>query len=418
MQPLTRQSFQKGSLTIEPRTTGPVWIFRWRENGPDGMRIQRKAIVGTKKQYPTKAKAEQAVASLRLDITKEQPERAKAALTISQLVAHYIDHELREDEPTKSFKTREVYKGQLLGYILPRWGSYRLANVRTVAVEDWLGSLNMANATKAKLRNVFHALYSHAERYEWYHHNPITKVRQSAQRQKEPEILTPVELSGLLSALPDPFRSMVFVAAATGLRRGEFIGLKWEDIDFEAGLIHPRRSVVNQNIGKLKTVASAKPVALDPDLSKALIELKARSRFDRPDDWVFASPVSAGQKPYWPDMVLNRRVRPAATKLEIKKRFGWHSFRHTYASLLKSSGADVKVVQESLRHANGRITMDLYTQALSEDKRTAQTKVVQMILPKESPSHQMAGVGCSHRVPQTVQNEKKSSCVASGTPRF
>jgi len=383
MLPLTRQSFQHGSLTTENRNSGKsVWIFRWREAGPDGRRIQRKAIVGTKQEYPTKAKAEKAAAALRLDITKEQPQRVKAAVTVAQLAAHYIEKELRDDEPTKSFKTREVYRGHLEKHILPRWGTYRLGDVHAVAVEDWLGSLKLANPTKAKMRNVFHVLFSHAQRYEWHDANPLTKVRQSAQREKEPEILDVKELTGLLNALPDPFRSMLFVAAATGLRRGEFIGLKWEDIDFEARLIYPRRSVVNQNIGKLKTVASAKPVALDPDLSCALANLKASSPFNQEEDWVFASPASAGKKPYWPDMVLNRRVRPAATTLGITKRIGWHTFRHTYASLLKSSGADVKVVQDSLRHANARITMELYTQALTQDKRTAQTKVVQMILPK------------------------------------
>ena len=383
MQPLTRETFQSGSLTIEKRANGAdVWIFRWRESGPDGQRIQRKKIVGTLKELPTKAKAEKAAAALRLDITKEQPERAKAAVTIEQLAAHYTAKELNEDEPTKAYSTRYCYRIMLKQHILPRWGTYLLGDVRTVAVEDWFGSLKLANGSKAKIRNIFHALYSHSQRYEWHDRNPITKVRQSAQRAKEPDILDVGELTGLLEALPDPFRSMVFTAAATGLRRGEFIGLKWEDVDFDGRLIHQRRSVVNQNIGKLKTVASAKPVALDPDLAIALGNLKANSPFNQPGDWVFASPSAAGQKPYWPDMALNRHVRPAATALGITKCIGWHTFRHTYASLLKSSGADVKVVQDSLRHANARITMEMYAQALSQDKRTAQTKVVQMMLPK------------------------------------
>jgi integrase len=57
-------------------------------------------------------------------------------------------------------------------------------------------------------------------------------------------------------------------------------------------------------------------------------------------------------------MILRRRILPEAAALGIVKRIGWHSFRHTYATLLKASGADIKVVQESLRHANARITMD------------------------------------------------------------
>ena len=392
MPPLTRQTFQHGSLTTETRNTGnQVWVFRWRETGPAGKRIRRKVIVGTKQEYPTKAKAEKAAAALRLDIAKEQPQRARATLTVNQLAAHYTETELDDKDPSKAYSTRECYRAMIDLYICPRWGRYRLGDVRTIAVEDWLGDLSLANSSKAKIRNVFHALYSHAQRYEWHDANPITKVRQSAMRQKVPDILGADELAGLLTALPDPFRSMVFVAAATGLRRGELIGLQWADVDFEAGLIQPRRSIVNQHIGKLKTIASAKPVALDPDLAQALGALKANSRFNEPRDWVFASPASAGKKPYWPDMVLNRRVRPAAASLGITKRIGWHTFRHTYASLLKHNGADVKVVQDSLRHANARITMELYTQALSEDKRTAQTKVVQMMLPKQAPPFAAAG---------------------------
>jgi integrase len=325
-------------------------------------------------------------------VTKEQPQRAKAGLTIEQLVAHYIDKELNEQHPTKAYSTRECYRTMFEEHILPRWGAYRLGDVRTVAVESWLGDLNLANASKAKVRNVFHALYSHAQRYEWHDANPITKVRQSAQRQTEPDILDADELTRLLAALPEPFCTMVLVAAATGLRRGELIGLQWQDVDFDAGLIQPRRSVVNQNIGKLKTVASAKPVAMDARLSKALAELKASSPFNRMEDWVFASPASAGKKPFWPDMVLARRVRPVAQALEIKKRIGWHTFRRTYASLLKSSGADVKVVQESLRHANARITMELYAQALSSDKRKAQSEVLNLFLPFANQQGQQLGV--------------------------
>jgi integrase len=71
-------------------------------------------------------------------------------------------------------------------------------------------------------------------------------------------------------------------------------------------------------------------------------------------------------------------VRPASPNI------GWHTFRHSYASQLKANGEDVKVVQESLRHANSRITLDTYTQASTPAKRRAQTKVVEMIFPKQT----------------------------------
>jgi integrase len=64
--------------------------------------------------------------------------------------------------------------------------------------------------------------------------------------------------------------------------------------------------------------------------------------------------------------------------------FGWHTFRHTYSTLLKANGEDIKVVQELLRHANSRITLDIYTQALTPAKREAQSRIANLILPKKT----------------------------------
>jgi integrase len=71
-----------------------------------------------------------------------------------------------------------------------------------------------------------------------------------------------------------------------------------------------------------------------------------------------------------------RRGEPIARRLGIEKRVGWHTFRHTFSTLLKSNGEDVKVVQELLRHATSKMTLDTYTQALNPAKRAAQSKVV------------------------------------------
>ena len=66
----------------------------------------------------------------------------------------------------------------------------------------------------------------------------------------------------------------------------------------------------------------------------------------------------------------------------IQKRVGFHTFRHTYTTLLTQNNEEVKVVQELLRHANSRITLDLYAQAGMPNKRLAQSKLVRMVLNK------------------------------------
>ena len=79
-------------------------------------------------------------------------------------------------------------------------------------------------------------------------------------------------------------------------------------------------------------------------------------------------------------------IRPAARKLGITKRLGWHIFCHTYSTLLNSTGTDIKVVQELLRHASVRVTMDTYTQAVSPRKREAQSVVISLLRSIECPA--------------------------------
>jgi len=71
-------------------------------------------------------------------------------------------------------------------------------------------------------------------------------------------------------------------------------------------------------------------------------------------------------------------IRPAAAKIGITQNIGWHTFRHTYSSLLRASKTDIKVTQELLRHASSRVTLDTYTQAVTAQKRRAQSGVIRL----------------------------------------
>lgn len=76
---------------------------------------------------------------------------------------------------------------------------------------------------------------------------------------------------------------------------------------------------------------------------------------------------------------MQYHIQPAAQRIGIMKRIGWHTFRRTYTTLLHANSEDVKVVQELLRHGSARITMDVYAQAMTAAKRLAQGKVVAML---------------------------------------
>jgi integrase len=69
------------------------------------------------------------------------------------------------------------------------------------------------------------------------------------------------------------------------------------------------------------------------------------------------------------------------TKFGLRKRIGWHTFRHTFGTNLNANGENPKVIQELLRHATLKVTMDTYVQAVSDEKRNEQRKIVEMLLP-------------------------------------
>jgi integrase len=144
--------------------------------------------------------------------------------------------------------------------------------------------------------------------------------------------------------------------------------------------VNVTRSVVKQRITRCKTEASRKPIPLDPELAEVLLTWKLRAPYPHPGDWVFASPHTKGKQPYWPGSLFCAHLKPALKAAGIPGNVGWHTLRHTFGTLMKANGEDMKTIQELLRHSNYKVTADTYTQAVTPTKRAAQTKLVKMIL--------------------------------------
>jgi integrase len=105
------------------------------------------------------------------------------------------------------------------------------------------------------------------------------------------------------------------------------------------------------------------------------------------ESWVFASPVNQGRWPYLALEIMRHHILPVARKLGITKRIGWHTFRHTYSTLLRSTGAEPKIMQE-LRHSTIRVTLDTYTQGVTTEKRNAQEAVVALLFREKTHENQ------------------------------
>jgi integrase len=372
------QRYQDGHLRRAKRKRGPdVWEFLWRERGPDGKRRQRTLTVGNVEELRTEREALNRIQSLRTNINRDFPR--SGLMTFEDLADHYRQTELLADN--KTVKTRSTYLLYLRNWILPKWSREYLHNIKPVAVEHWLRNLGeLSNGSKCKIRNLMSGIFSHAIRYELADRNPITAVRQSGKREKVPVLLEVAELHRLFDELSLRERAMLVCDALTGIRRSELMGLQWSDLDFIELRINIVRSVVDQAIGNCKTEASRKPVVMDEHIAQALMAWRQESVYTAPHDWVWASPQKEGRQPLWLATIMRYYIQPAAKRAGINKKIGWHTFRHTFSTLIKSLGVDAKVVQELLRHASFKTTMDGYTQALEAPKRQAQAALADLIM--------------------------------------
>ncbi len=372
-----RMRLQQGSLKKKSRQVGSgVWQFRWSEKGPHGRRIYRKKVIGTTEEYPDAESARNAVSGLITEVNWANLRTNSIPLTITQLCSHFEQRELARSNTWRSYSTKKCYAVYLRRWIVPQWGRYELRNVRTIEVESWLRRLPLARSSCAKIRNVMSVLFNHACRYEFFDRNPIHLVRQSAKRKTAPNVLTPHEIKTLADGLAIRERTLVLLAASTGLRQSELFGLKWCDINLDDKTIFVTRSIVCGVVGSCKTESSQKPVPVHPLIIETLLKWREQQPYRKSEDWVFASKRNRGRRPSWGQAILRKFILPKAHELGIQKHFGWHTFRHTYSTLLRSVGTEFKVMQELLRHSSLRSTLDVYTQAITPAKQAAQDAVM------------------------------------------
>ncbi|HET9184357.1 MAG TPA: site-specific integrase [Candidatus Angelobacter sp.] len=391
---LRRARYQQGSLTPEERKKGPaVWVYRWWERDISGKPVRRKLQIGSVEKYATASAAQAAADALRLTINNHSSRNTLNKTTINILWEHYC----REELPLKEISTQDVYSQFAKNWILPRWGSLLLEEVKTVEVERWLRAAEIADGSKAKIKCVMSAVFSHAVRWEFCSHNPISSgipvgsggkrgpsvgVRVSAKRRRSPLVLSPEQVAAGLGHLEFRDQLLVFLEGALGARRGELGALRWMDCDFENLVFNVQHSYYWRRGGHLKatkTEASARLLPMHAALKQALLEWRSQGDYTRPEDFVFPSHRFKGRKPLDLAAVLKRQIKPAFAKVGITG-VGWHTFRHTVGTMLAEMGEHQLTIRDYLRHANLHVT-NKYLQATAETKRLAQDKLVGAILP-------------------------------------
>ena len=182
--------------------------------------------------------------------------------------------------------------------------------------------------------------------------------------QKEMKILPPESLGTFFEeARRSGVFELYYIDLATGLRRGELLGLRWSDIDLAKGIIHVRWQILRQN-GKvveapLKTKNSYRSIAIGVDAIKVLKSMEQK------DEYVFPSPYGG---PMSPDGVLHMFQR--VLKRAGLERIRFHDLRHTFSVLALQNGVDVKTLSAMLGHYSAGFTLDTYAHVTTSMQRS------------------------------------------------
>jgi integrase len=398
------QRTQRGWLKKETRSQGQTWVLFFRSTRKsDGKHVENKVPVGLVKDFPEKSHAWAEVEKLHLHINDVN---SRIGVTFADLAQHYAEHELvdhTESIHPKAHTTVQAYERVLRNRLLPRWGNRIALSIEPLEVENWLKDLQrekrFANPTLDKTRRIMSLIYRHGQRYglipRSYESNPMRFVRSKTTSAYEAMILKPEQAYAVLLHLGEPERTLTLLAAGTGLRISECLGLQWQDVDFGEGMIHVRRTWTCGRVGLPKSKASKGPVPLHPLLSESVVLWKQKTTYSQPGHWVFPSIRLNGKQPRVANMLVEDHLRPAAVKAGIllshldnhgrlvdddPRRFGFHNLRHSLASFLIRIRTDPKSVQTLLRHSDVKLTLQFYTHAVSRDRMVAAWKMLTAIL--------------------------------------
>ena len=208
--------------------------------------------------------------------------------------------------------------------------------------------------------------------------NPAIDCKLPPKKSKEMKVLTREEMQRfIIQAKYDGYLELFILELSTGMRRGEILGLQWDDFDMNTGELKISRQVAMLN-GKIhitepKTKTSTRTIILPAYIVKMLKEYKKTIN----SKWMFPSPIKEDM-PRNPSAV--RKILDRTLDKADCKHIRFHDLRHTFATTALANGMDIKTLSAIIGHNSAETTLNIYTHITDEMQRTAADKIEQGIM--------------------------------------
>lgn len=345
--------------------------------GTDGKRRPKWISTG----LPAKGNKKRAEKLLRETLQKYEQEKTARKPGGEVLFSDWVRHWLEEVEKRVDIITLKHYEEIAHSHVLP-WLDEEgtlLGDVERCLLQEFIdgkhangrrdGKGGLSPVSLRHIRNVLNQSLKLAVYNGLIPSNPCDGLVMPKIEQREFSFYTVEQLQKMLDAVKnDPLYLLLYVAALYGLRRSELLGLQWDSIDFKAGTLTVKHTVVQHHEvvckDKTKNASSRRTLPLTPDIRQLFLdakdsEAKNRRQFgnayvDNP--YVFKWPNG---KPYLPDYIT-RRFKVLMEKCDLPQ-IRFHDLRHSCASMLIAKGFTLKDIQEWLGHANINMTANVYS---------------------------------------------------------
>lgn len=255
-----------------------------------------------------------------------------------------------------SHTTIRGYSQKYNTHIWPFFGKIKLVDFKASNYHDWAKTQSMSGKSLNEIRNILNQIFEEAFIDEVIEVNPIKRTRPSKVIQKEPEPFTKLEISKILDSLVSPYKEYFQVAFFTGMRTGELLGLRWEDVDFDKNKIHVRRSISHGIEKEPKTKGSIRSIDLVPRSREALLNIHAKHKLS--ENRVFINPKTMSS--YKNAEGIRKYIwKPALDKASVHYRCPYQT-RHTFASMMLSDGKNPMWVASQMGHSDWGMIRKVY----------------------------------------------------------
>jgi integrase len=302
------------------------------------------------------------------------PPVPKRTATLSAVIREWREQVAGTLKPS----TRKTAQSHLRRHIEPMLGDCALPQLTTKRLQSFVTTLaatRMANGkerTRKTIENILLTLSSIVSTARaWGYTIPKVSLSEVSLPQDTPRqsrFFVLRDMQRIVRAADEPLSTICFLLSVTGMRIGEVLALRVQDLDFHRKLVKVRCSTYAGQIGTPKSKASIADLPMPPALESRLKRYLS-SRHYRENDLGLLFANRRG-RPYSANKLREKKLRPLLTRLGIPLA-GFHAFRHAVASELIDSGAPITVVQAQLRHSDPRITLGLYGHVIPQSQRDA-----------------------------------------------